>query len=332
MSLNNDNNKTGYDITDEYVTVYLDGCVHTTPSNAHNYHQMVAAVLAQDWDAIRNQIDLKHSIAKISEGDVRLEGNTVSYKGDTVNNAAVSKLLHLLNIGLSDAKPWLKFIDSLMLNPSMNSREQLYKFLEHEHMPLHADGCSIGYKGVGKDYYSISSGNPDHILEGVVDAQGRIRNQVGDKIRMKRGMVDDNLNNGCSAGLHIGSHNYADSWGGSEGHLMTVKFKPEDAVSVPECSSYQKLRVCAYEVIAENTDRRKLDDGLYEHPEEDRGCDIMTYLHNKWNKGKSPTLAKAQRKFPNLSVMELEEVLDDHECEGGIYWNDKTNNMEIKPY
>ena len=110
---------------------------------------------------------------------------------------------------------------------------------------------------------------------------------------------------------------------------MTVKFKPEDAVSVPECSSYQKLRVCAYEVLAENTDRRKLDDGLYGQRKEYRGDEIMEYLYKKWNKGKRPSLSKVQRKFSNLSVMELEEVLEDHECGGEIHWDDDANDMVI---
>ena len=231
----------------------------------------------------------------------------------------------------------------------MNSRNQLYKFLEHKNMPLTkilenkpddteaqrkfkeaSGGNVIGYKGVGEDYYSINAGNRADILEGIVDDRGRIRNQIGDRIRMKRDMVDDNLNNGCSAGLHIGSHDYADSWGGSGGHLMVIEFSPEHAVSVPSCSSYAKLRVCEYTVVDESTDRRKLPDGLYGADMYHRDDAIIAYLYKKWGKGKRPLFHKMQNKFQGLTFDELQDTLDVHNCsDGGPHWDDELGEYVV---
>ena len=70
---------------------------------------------------------------------------------------------------------------------------------------------------------------------------GKFDNSVGETLEMKRRSVDDDPNNGCSYGFHVGSFDYADSWAGADGRLMVVRFDPKDAVSVPSCSSYQKV-------------------------------------------------------------------------------------------
>ena len=75
MSLNK-TSQTAYDINDECVTVFLNGSVRSIQSDAHNYHNIVQAVLADDWDTVRDLIDLKHNIGRLSDGKVVLEGNT----------------------------------------------------------------------------------------------------------------------------------------------------------------------------------------------------------------------------------------------------------------
>jgi hypothetical protein len=75
-------------------------------------------------------------------------------------------------------------------------------------------------------------------------------NRVGDTIEVQRRSVDDNRQNQCSHGLHIGSFDYAKSWA-SDGQLLLVRFNPADAVSVPQDSECQKLRVCKYEILEE---------------------------------------------------------------------------------
>ena len=96
-----------------------------------------------------------------------------------------------------------------------------------------------------------------------MNERGQIKNEVGDTIEVQRRSVDDNRQNSCSHGLHIGSFDYANSWA-SEGKLLLVRFNPRDAVSVPQDSECQKLRVCKYEVLEEiERDNSEIDQPYY---------------------------------------------------------------------
>ena len=78
--------------------------------------------------------------------------------------------------------------------------------------------------------------------------------------------MDDNRDNHCSHGLHIGSFDYAEGWSGCDGKLLLVEFDPQDAVSVPTDCSFQKLRVAKYKVVADLTDcKRELNKAVYEY-------------------------------------------------------------------
>jgi hypothetical protein len=136
--------------------------------------------------------------------------------------------------------PFINFYEKLNDNPSFNSRKQLFNFIANREMPVTPDGYVLGYKGVNHDYSDKHSGDFD--------------NSVGETIGMERNQVDDNPDNSCSRGFHIGSHSYANSWRGCEGKLMLVKFNPSDAVSVPN-DGCDKLRVCKYTVVADISNR-----------------------------------------------------------------------------
>jgi hypothetical protein len=136
--------------------------------------------------------------------------------------------------------PFINFYEKLDSNPSFNSRQQLFNFIANREMPVTPDGYVLGYKGVRHDYFDKYSGN--------------FFNGIGETIGMDRKLVDDNPDNGCSNGFHLGSHSYANSWRGGDGKLMLVKFDPADAVSVPN-DGCDKLRVCKYTVIADISDR-----------------------------------------------------------------------------
>ena len=115
----------------------------------------------------------------------------------------------------------------------------------------------MGYKGVQSDYWS-TTGNADTIvLQGKTNDRHQILNEVGATIEVARRCVDDNKDNHCSFGLHVGSFDYADNWAGEHGRLLLVEFDPADAVSVPTDCDFQKLRVSKYKVISDITDTRK---------------------------------------------------------------------------
>lgn len=214
-----------------------------------NYKSIIEAIKANDEDQVRELLDENQVLNSVSNGRVTVTGNTVLLDGRELHSAEAKKLVDLVSEGATNIDRWFRFIEKLYNNPSYHCREQAYNFIAHTGMPMTENGNLIGYKGVSDDYKDKYSGKFD--------------NSVGQVLRMSRTDVDDNPNNGCSAGFHVGSHDYADSWAGSDGRLMIVEYSPTDIVSVPDESGYGKLRVCEYKVIAESTNRSKLNNGSY---------------------------------------------------------------------
>ena len=138
-------------------------------------------------------------------------------------------------------QPMIKFLGNILENPSNRAVQELYSFLEHKNLPITEDGCFLAYKAVDKNYMDKYSGTID--------------NSVGQSVTMQRRKVDDNCNNGCSDGLHVGALDYVESYRneGNEDKVVIVKVNPQDVVSVPTDSECQKVRCCSYEVVADYT-------------------------------------------------------------------------------
>ena len=171
----------------------------------------------------------------------------------------------MLRAGAKDSAPIVNFITRLQANPSANSVAELYTFLGYKSLPTTPEGLCLGYKGVQGDYWS-STGNADTIVvQGKTNERHQILNEVGSTIEVARRCVDDNKDNHCSFGLHVGSYDYANEWAGESGRLLVVEFDPADAVSVPTDCDFQKLRVSKYRVVSDITDTRKeLNRPVYE--------------------------------------------------------------------
>jgi hypothetical protein len=230
-----------------------------------------------------------------------------------------------------------------MDNPSSNSVDQLYTFLGYKSLPITPDGKVLGYKGVQEDFWS-NTGNADTIVvQGQTNERHQIYNGIGETIEVQRRCVDDNKNNHCSFGLHIGSYDYANGWAGNGGKLLLVEFDPQDAVSVPDDCSFQKLRVSKYKVLADISDtRQELNKAVYEANKpiygsnSDDDCDedydydydddigddynadelnIRNYVENKHEHGEEPTLKQIQSRMKGtgLTCREILDVLHNHD-------------------
>ncbi len=175
-------------------------------------------------------------------------GEEVFYKGESLPNALATKIRSIVREGLP-VTHFEKFWENLSENPSATSVSELLEFLEYKELPITEDGCFIAYKGVAGDLYSIHGNTKTKVLKGTVDTSGRIYNGVGEEIVVTRREVDDDREKHCSYGLHVGSLDYASSFG-SGGVLLVVKVNPKDVVSVPSDYSCQKCRVSAYKVVS----------------------------------------------------------------------------------
>ena len=258
-------NKVPYNLSENSLTIFWEGKPYTLRKDHANFKLAVQAILDARYDDLGDLLDIAKSVENFVEGDIEVRDEVVYYKGHRLHGVVVDKLLDMLRAGMKDSAPLVNFITKLQANPSANSVNELYSFLSYKSLASTPDGLVLGYKGVQGDYWS-STGNADTIvLQGETNERHQILNQVGSTIEVARRCVDDNKDNHCSFGLHVGSYDYANSWAGENGRLLLVEFDPADAVSVPTDCDFQKLRVSKYKVISDITDTRKeLNRPVYE--------------------------------------------------------------------
>lgn len=237
---------TGAIFTTNSLIVNIGNRVYNAQSDHPNFGRLKAAFKAGDSQAFIDAFDVKTAVEKYVEGDevketgVTVVGDQVLYNGEPVHNSVVDAIQRMLQEGF-EIKPMVKFLENMMECPSYNSVKEMWKFIEAMGLAITEDGCFLAYKTVNSDYTDKYTGTID--------------NRPGQKPkRMKRSEVDDNANNHCSSGYHVGALGYAGpgGWYNRRGDKVLVcKVNPADVVSVPNDHSCQKLRCCYYEPVGE---------------------------------------------------------------------------------
>jgi hypothetical protein len=220
-------------LTKGSVTLHYDGKTKVIASGDGRFEKVLSAIRENRLSAIpsiadneaffqKQGLELQDGILKLGneEMPIELSDRIMAYKEE---NLPITSLL--------------SFWENLRKNPSFNSRKQLFRFLENKGHSLTEDGCFIGYRGVTEDFKDKHTGKFD--------------NSPGKICEIPREQVDDNPDNTCSYGLHVGGYQYAKEFGPK---LVLVKVNPKDVVAVPNDYNGQKMRVCRFEVIKETTD------------------------------------------------------------------------------
>lgn len=239
-------------ITDANVTVISGGRTAIVSRQFAEGCGIIDALKRGHYAAALNLCDRGAAVASASAGEFTVESGVVLRNGIPVHNVITDRILDFLDKGLP-FEPLLVFLNNLHSNPSSRAVTELYSFLEHRNLPVTPDGCFLAYKSVRSDFYSKASGRLT-LLSGKTDEHGHIFNGVGEKIVAVRNEIDDDKDRTCSHGLHVGALAYAGPGGwynSANDKVVIVKVNPADAVSVPADHNAQKLRVCAYEVVAE---------------------------------------------------------------------------------
>lgn len=237
-----------YILTDNSLTAILNGTPYTIQSSHENWESVIEAVKQGVTEQeLLDLIDTASVVSDWSEGSVEVKNGHVYFRGEVVHGTIVDKILSFIKQGISPT-PLVKFLTRLMQNPSRRSVTELYSFLEHGNMPITPDGCFLGYKSVRDDW-------TDHHT-------GKFSNKVGEVLSMPRNSVCDDANLGCSYGFHVGSLEYATTFGGSDRRVVIVKVDPADVVSVPHDCDFQKMRTSRYEVVGVYD--APLPDGYYD--------------------------------------------------------------------
>ena len=227
-------------VTDHSITaVFYGESPRVITSDHPSFIKCKENIKNRDWVSLKKNIDIESAVRNYVSGGVVVNDGTITYNGEPVHNLIVDRILQFMRDGMP-FEPLVKFLNNLMKNPSYRARQELYKFLEHEALPITEDGCFLAYKAVRNDWMDIYSGT--------------IYNGIGTTVRMTRHNVDDDCNNGCSKGLHAGSIDYVRGYGNETSRYLIVKINPEHVVSVPSEDS-RKLRTCEYLVLSEFKDK-----------------------------------------------------------------------------
>lgn len=233
------------------ITV-LDGSdMYVADSESHgNINDIIAAAVAGDPDVV-DLFDIGRGINRKFENlteRVAISDGVVYLDGDPAPEAISREIIRHFNAGL-DFTAMVNFLERLANNPSKDSIDQLYPWLDATGgFTITDDGDLVAYKGVKVDdngnYVSVFKGKA--IVNGQ-EVKGHIPNGIGDVVEMPRSEVTANSAVGCAQGLHAGTYEYANSW--SRGALLEVLINPRDVVSVPSDCGAAKVRVCRYTVL-----------------------------------------------------------------------------------
>lgn len=233
------------------ITLYLKGKPYQIAQDHPCYGQVKRSLRNASEDELLTLLNADNATQAFLDstdhgGRATVKDGQVYFEGKVVHNAVATRILEHMKAGL-DFTNLLRFLERVSKNPSYQSQQELFDFLDRKGLPVTEDGCFLGYKAVRSDFKDIYSGTID--------------NSPGRVVKMERRKVDDNRTNHCSYGLHVGALDYVYSYGGYDSTIVVVKVDPEHCVSVPTDCSYQKLRTCQYEVLHEFTG--ELREALY---------------------------------------------------------------------
>jgi hypothetical protein len=237
-----------YIITHDSIVLFLDNKPHKFSKDTRQYAQII-----EKFDLPENQQEnairevLQESPSFLEKNGFKITPENVFFHGEELPTVLAQKVRALHSEGLP-LNLFERFWQNLQQNPSANSVSELYDFLAYKELPITEDGCFLAYKGLEKDFWSISGNKKTKVVKGKVLPCGRIFNGVGESIEVQRRDVDDNREHHCSFGLHVGSLDYAKDF--SKGAIVVVKVNPKDVVSVPSDYNCQKCRVSAYTVVS----------------------------------------------------------------------------------
>ncbi|MDB4314495.1 hypothetical protein N9955_00550 [bacterium] len=231
------------------ITSFIQGQCYSCSVGSLRYKAAIQAISDKDNEAFNqamtcDEVDTLNKQAadqgfEVADGVLKLDGVEI------IGSLQI-KLTRMLEEELPITN-FVAFIRKLRKNPSRSAVKELYDFLAYAELPITQDGNLIAYKGVNEDYWSCTAGKTV-LSKGKVNASGRVFNGIGEVIECERVEVDDDRRNYCSNGLHVGSHDYATSFGN---RTVVVEVDPAHVVSVPLDCGCQKMRVCGYRVVCD---------------------------------------------------------------------------------
>jgi len=224
-----------YQIQGNRITIVVNNKPYTLAEDQVGYTELREAIKTQKWELIAGLVSPKEVIIAYTNGsNIKIINEELWFKNQILSNGIAKRILSMFNEGF-DITPMSKFLENVMLNPSKESQQELFEFLDLNDLPITPDGHFLAYKKVRNDYFDVHS--------------GKICNKVGENPKMERAHVDNDRRNECSYGLHFCSYTYLSNFSGQR--VMILQINPKDVVSIPNDYNRAKGRCSEYLVVGE---------------------------------------------------------------------------------
>lgn len=222
-----------YTMTQDSITVILDGKPFTTQVGTPQYHGLRDCIFREDWGSVHKHTSTTSALQQWLGDKFVVTGveGTISYEGAALPSSLVKRIWAMATAGESPG-PLFAFYERLSRNPSKRSVDQLFDFMLHANIPIEPDGTLLTYKGVRSDLRDVHSETFD--------------NSPGNTHKMPRNQVSDDPNHACHAGFHVGDLSYARNF---SSRVVICRVDPEHVVSVPKDEQWRKMRVCEYTIV-----------------------------------------------------------------------------------
>lgn len=229
-------------VGDDFVSVMIDNVPYTADSGHVNWKRLKESIKANDSEQFMKLYNIASAVETFINGDstgITVKDGIVWYNGEQVHNVVSELILRNMREGF-EVTALVNFLTKLYKNSSYNSRQHLFNFLTKHRLTITEDGNFLAYKCVRENYLDKHS--------------GKFSNHVGAVIEMPRESVDDNPNNECSYGFHVGGLAYSGPGGTfhkTNDKVLIVSVDPADVVAVPRDYEFLKMRTCKYTVVGE---------------------------------------------------------------------------------
>lgn len=233
------------------ITAVIGGEVLTVTADEASFEPCAEAVRDKNWEAVENFCRMRNKKAIdyqeiISRCGFKVQGGYVVMNNGTGKVAlggidTIIKRLNSLALEGNSSKIETigRFVDKVLDNPDPKIMNRVVDFIKFADVEIDDDGDLITYKYVDSNYLDSHSRTLD--------------NRPGSEVFMKRILVDANIKNECSHGLHVCALSYAFKFWGSHKRLVRCKLNPRDIVAIPEDYKGAKIRCCRYKVLEDVT-------------------------------------------------------------------------------
>lgn len=214
------------------VNVVINGKVFTADNSHPNFSKVIDACLNKRFSEISQLIETGRTIEKWSLGYFKFQDGKLYYYGEELNGTLIQKIIDSIKNNDKNVLKYVNFLENALLNDK-NSYDEMWEFLKHNDIEIDDEGSIVCYKKV------TTYGN------GLKDSRTKtIPNDLGTVVQMPRHLVNDDKNQTCSYGLHVGSISYVKDFSGDT--IIKVLVRPSDIVSVPVDYNGQKMRCSEY--------------------------------------------------------------------------------------